>query len=722
MRRHDHSRRAFLRQVAVAGVLGSTGLVIALRLPDSGRNVVARVDGCADFRPNAFVRVAPDDSVTIIVHKSEMGQGVYTSLPMIVADEMEADWEKVRVEVAPAAPAYYHTRWGPFQGTGASSSINSTWDQLREAGALARYLLVAAAADIWDVDVTACRAERGHVVHHQDGRRLSFGQLCAHAATLEPPDEIPLKAAEDYRLIGRSVKRLDTPEKVDGRACYGLDVVLPGMCTALIARPPAFGARAQQVETRGAYAVEGVRRVVSVSSGIAVVADSFQAARLGREALEVHWRPAPAPVSSDALRQAYAALAETPGRVAHEGGTPEQAMQAAHTRLGAVYELPYLAHAAMEPLNCVAHVQKDRCDIWTGSQLQTSDQDAAAEVTGLPVDAIHIHTQFLGGSFGRRANPHADFVREAVELARILETPVKVVWTREDDMRGGYYRPMHYSRIEAGLDKQGMPQAWQHRLIGESIGKGTPFEKALFHNGIDHLSVEGAVDHPYAIPHQRVDHHRTDNGVPVLWWRSVGHSFTAFVVESFIDEIAHAGGHDPVALRLELLRDRPRHRAVLSLAAEKAGWGTPLPAGIGRGIAIHKSFRSIVAQVAEVSLLADGRPRVHRVVCVIDCGAVINPDTVVAQMESGIAFGLSAALYGEITLEVGRVRQSNFHDYPVLRMSDMPEVEVHIVESGAELGGVGEVATPPIAPAVCNALFTITGKRVRRLPVGRITT
>jgi len=498
--------------------------------------------------------------------------------------------------------------------------------------------------------------------------------------------------------------------------------VRPGMYVALVARPPEFGATLARINAVQTYAVPGVYKVVPISRGVAVVADGFWAAKKGRDALDIEWRSPTTQVSTGTLQKTYVSLSRTPGRVARKQGTPDAAMDGAARRLTAVYELPYLAHAAMEPLNCVAHVQKDRCDIWTGSQLQSSDQNAAAEITGLDKKAVHVHTQLLGGSFGRRANPHADFVSEAVELSAFLEKPVKVIWTREDDMHGGYYRPMHCSRIEAGLDEKDQPVAWRHRLVGESIGKGTPFEKALFHDGIDHLSVEGASDHPYAIPNQLVDHHQTDNGVPVLWWRSVGHSFTAFVVESFIDEIAHAGRHDPIALRLQLLNEYPRHRAVLSLAAEKAGWGQSLPDGVARGVAIHKSFGSIVAQIAEVSLDSNGRPRVHRVVCVVDCGKAINPDTIIAQMESGIAFGLSAVLFGEITIEDGRVQQDNFHNYPVVRMTDMPDVDVHIMESGADIGGIGEVATPPVAPAVCNALFAITGKRIRRLPVGLLDT
>ncbi len=706
-------RRRFLKASAAAG----GGLLIGLYLPPGGRLAAAAPTSKDAFTPNAFLRIAPDDTVTFILHKSEMGQGVYTALPMLIAEELEIGLDAIRIEFAPAHADYYHTQWGSYQGTGGSTSVNSSWTQLRTAGAAAREMLVKAAADTWGVPADECEAQNGEVIHPGSGRRLSYGALADRAAQVPVPQEVLLKDADEFKLIGRSMKRLDGPAKVNGSALFGLDVNLPGMLTAVVERPPVFGARLKSFRSEKARAIPGVRHVVSIDAGIAVVADNFWAARKGREALHMDWEDGSnAGLSSQALWRKYADLASGPGLVARSEGQAEETLKAANRRIQAVYQLPYLAHAAMEPLNCVADVRPDRCDVWTGTQFQTIDQQAAARITELPPEAVHIHTTFLGGGFGRRANPRADFVSMAVETSKAVGKPVKLIWTREDDTRGGFYRPMSYSRLAAGIDADGNPVAWTHRLVSESIVKGTPFE-AFIQNGIDGTSVEGAADIPYAIPNQLVDYHPVDNGVPVLWWRSVGHSFTAFIVESFLDEVAVAGGRDPLALRLALLKDHPRHRRVLELAAEKAGWGKPLPAGRGRGIAVHQSFKSIVAEVAEVSVANDGRPRVHRVVCAVDCGLAVDPDNVHAQMESAVVFGLSAALHGAITFENGRVQQSNFHDYPPLRMNEMPKVEVHIVESDADLGGIGEPGTPPIAPAVCNALYAATGKRIRQLPI-----
>jgi isoquinoline 1-oxidoreductase beta subunit len=708
------TRRGFLKVGAAVG----GGLLVGFYLAPGAR--LSRADatpGGEAFVPNAFIRIAPDDTVTIIVNKSEMGQGVYTSLPMLVAEELECDWNGIHVESAPAAPAYYHTQWGPYQGTGGSSSVNSTWDQLRTAGATAREMLVAAAAETWGVPADGCRAANGSVLHEASGRRLSYGALAERAAQVPVPEVVLLKDRDEFKIIGRPTKRLDSPEKVNGQAVFGLDIYLPGMLTAVVARPPVFGATLKGYDAKGAKAVPGVRDVVAINAGVAVVAESFWEAKKGRDALTVEWDEGPnAGLSSEALGAKYAKLAEQPGMTVRQEGDATAALARAAQRIEAVYQVPYLAHAPMEPLNCVADVRPDGCDIWAGTQLQTIDQQAAARITGLPQEAVRVHTTFLGGGFGRRANPHADFVSTAVEASKAVGRPVKLVWTREDEIRGGYYRPMHYSRLAAGLDGEGHPVAWTHRLVGESIVKGTPFE-GLIQNGIDMTSVEGAADMPYAIPNQLVDYHPVDNGVPVLWWRSVGHSFTAFIVESFLDEVAAAAGRDPLEIRLELLEGHPRHQAVLKAAADAAGWGEPLAADRGRGLAVHESFGSIVAEVAEVSIQANGRPRVHGVVCAVDCGLAVNPETIRAQMESGIVFGLSAALDGAITLKDGRVQQSNFHDYAVLRISEMPRVEVHIVEGGEKPTGIGEPGVPPIAPAVCNAIFAATGKRVRRLPI-----
>lgn len=716
MENNRTTRRSFLY---ASGAVGA-GLLLGFYLPPTSRVEAATSPANLTLplpKPNAFIRILPDNTVTIIVHKAEMGQGVYTSLPMILVEELEADWEKIRIESAPVHPDYYHTVWKDYQGTGASTSISSTWDQLRLAGATAREMLIAAAAITWDVSPKSCVAEKSYILHPASDRRLSFGELAERAAQMPVPENVTLKKPSEFKLIGKPIKRLDTDDKVKAKAVFGIDVQVPGMLIALIARPPVFGSRLQHFDAEAAKAVAGVKHLVALPMGIAVVADSFWAAKKGRDALIIKWDEGPnAELSSEGLQSKYADLANSPGLVVRKTGEVTAALDAAAKKLQAVYETPYLAHAPMEPLNCVADVRSHSCDIWTGTQMQTTDQQAACAITGLKPEQVQIHTTLLGGSFGRRSNPHGDYVKEAVQLSKAIGKPVKVIWTREDDIRGGYYRPMHYSKIAAGLDKNGNITAWSHRLIGESIGKGTPFEKVLIHEGIDHLSIEGA-DHPYAIPNQLVDYQPVDNGVPVLWWRSVGHSFTAFVVESFLDELAATAGRDPLEFRLAMLGEQPRHRTTLELAAEKAGWGRKLPVGVHQGLALHKSFGSTIAQIAEVSVSADGQPHVHRVVCAVDCGIVVNPDTVRAQMESGIVYGLSAALYGEITFKDGRVQQSNFHDYPVLRMNEMPKVEVYIVQNTEKPSGVGEISTPPIAPAVCNAIFAATGKRIRRLPI-----
>jgi len=710
------SRREFLKKSAAAG----GALFIGFHLPSGVGKALAAVKQPQAFAPNAFIRVGADDVVTILCNKSEMGQGVYTALPMIAADEMDADWSRVRVEAAPATPAYFHTTFG-IQVTGGSTSVSTSYEQLRKAGATARALLIAAAAETWKVDPTSCRAERGHVIHDGTGRRLSFGQLASRAATLTPPSDVTLKNPKDFTLIGRPIRRLDSRAKVTGQAQFGIDVKVPGMLTAVIARPPVFGGTATRVNADNAKAIPGVKQVVQIDTGIAVLAEGFWPAKLGRDALEIVWDHGPlAALDTETQGKVYAELGKLEGSaaaVAVARGDIVSGFAKADTKLNAVYELPYLAHATMEPLNCVAHVKPESVEIWTGTQMQTTDQAAAAQIAGVKPEQVVIHTMFLGGGFGRRANPAADFVKEAVKVSKAAGLPVKVVWTREDDMRGGYYRPRTYNVIRAGLDARGMPVAWQHRIVGQSIIKGTPFEPVLMKAELDLTQVEGSADMHYEVPNFLVDYKIAPGGVPVLWWRSVGHSFTAFVKECFLDECAAVAKQDPVAYRRLLLLNHPRVRGVMDLAAEKGGWGRLLPPGYGMGVAVHESFGSLVAQVAEVSVTKAGEVTVHRVVCAVDCGPVVNPDTVRAQMESGIVFGLSAALYGEITFKDGRVQQSNFHDYPILRMDAMPKIEVFIVDSTAPMGGVGEPGTPPIAPAVANAIFAATGKRIRKLPI-----
>jgi len=712
------SRRCFLKTSALAG----GGLVLGVYLPELAE--LAELGSPAEaqqktstFAPNAFVRIGADDSVTVLINHSEMGQGTFTGLAMLVAEELDADWSKVRAEHAPVDPAYNHVGFG-IQMVGGSTSTWTEWERLRKAGATARAMLIAAAAADWKVDPANCRAQNGYVIHAATRRRLSYGKLAEKASELAPPQNVALKDPKEFKLIGKPTKRLDTPEKINGEGVFGLDVNVPGMLVAVVARPPVFGGKAQSFDAAKAKAVPGVRHVVEIDRGVAVVADGYWPAKLGREALEIVWDEGPlAMLDSRTQREQYAELAKQPGAIAKKEGDVATAMLQAAKKFEAVYDLPYLAHATMEPLNCVADARAGSCEVWTGTQFQTEDRDAAAQVAGLKPEQVKLHTTLLGGGFGRRAVIDSHFVREAVQISKAVKAPVKVIWSREDDIRGGFYRPRAYHSIAAGLDAAGNPVAWQQRIVCQSFMAGTPFEAFIVKDGVDETAVEGAADLPYDIPNLLVDWQRAPGGVPTLWWRSVGHSHNAFVVETFLDELARAAGKDPYEFRRALLTKHPRHKRVLEFAAAKAGWGKPLAAGRGRGLAVHESFGSFVAQVAEVSVSREGKLKVHRVVCAIDCGPVVNPEQIRAQMEGGIVYGLTAALYGEITFENGRVKQRNFHDYPMLRMNEMPVVEAHIVPSTEKMGGVGETAVPPIAPAVANAIFAVTGKRIRRLPI-----
>ena len=711
------SRRKFIKDSAA--IMG--GLVIGFYLPmKGGRAYAADAPPKLVYPPNAFIRISADDSITIVINKSEMGQGVYTSLTMLIAEELEADWSRIRVESAPVAAVYNHTSF-PMQLTGGSSSIPSSWEQLRRVGASGRILLIRAAAQQWGVPESECHAENSQVIH-VSGKKLSYGKLADAAAKLPLPDNVVLKPPKDFKLIGKPMKRLDTPAKINGSAQFGLDVYLPGVLTVLIARSPVFGGKVKSFDATEARKAAGVQGVYQVPTGIAVAASGFWPAKTARDLLEIEWDEGPgAALSTAKMRAEFLELAKQPGAVARKDGDTVQGFKKAHKTISAEYEIPYLAHAAMEPLNVVVDLKPDHCSVWTGTQMQTVDCMMAAKTAGLKPEQVEIHTTFLGGGFGRRANPRSDFVIEAVQVAMAVAQPVKVVWTREDDMRGGNYRPMWADHIEAGIAKNGKPLAWKHTIVGQSIVADTAFAAFLIKDGIDATSVEGASTLPYMIPNLQVELHSPKNAVPVQWWRSVGHSHTAFVVETMIDELAHLAGKDPVAYRLSILPAASRYKGVLQLAAEKAGWGKKkLPAGHAYGVAVHESFNSYVAQVAEVSL-EHGKVRVHRVVAAVDCGMVVNPDGVHQQIESAIVYGLSAALHGAITLENGRVMQSNFHDYAPLRFSEMPQVEVHIVASSEPPTGIGEPGTPPIAPAVANALFKLTGKRLRRMPFDKET-
>jgi isoquinoline 1-oxidoreductase beta subunit len=618
----DLSRRQFLKEASA--LMG--GLVIGFYLPSKGgRAFAAEAPPEQLYPPNAFIRIATDDSITIVVNKSEMGQGVYTSLPMLIAEELEADWSRIRVESAPVAAVYNHTGFG-MQMTGGSSSIPSSWEQLRRVGASARTLLIRAAANQWGVPENECHAENSQVIHAKSDRESSYGKLAEAAARLPLPDHVELKARTDFKLIGKPVKRLDTPEKINGSAVFGIDVYLPGMLTVLIARSPVFGGKVRRYDATEARKLPGVQGVYQVPTGIAVAASGFWPAKTARDLLEIEWdEGAGAELSTPTMFAEYLELAKQPGAVARRDGDTVQGLKTAHKTVTAEYEIPYLAHAAMEPLNVVVDLTPDHCTLWTGTQAQTMDRNMAAKTAGLKPEQVQIHTTFLGGGFGRRANPKSDFVIEAVQVAMAVGKPVKVVWTREDDMRGGYYRPMWSDAIEAGIAKDGKPLVWKHTIVGQSIIADTPFEGFMTHNGIDATSVEGAATLPYLIPNLQIELHSPKNAVPVQWWRSVGHSHTAFVVETVMDELAHHAGRDPIAYRLDNLPADSRYRGVLQLAAKKAGWGkVKLPENHALGVAVHQSFDSYVAEIAEVAL-ENGKIRVHRVIAAVDCGQVINP-------------------------------------------------------------------------------------------------
>jgi isoquinoline 1-oxidoreductase beta subunit len=700
------SRRAFLAVAAAAG--GGLVVAVTLRVPPG-----AAAD--AVFAPDAFIRIDRDGAVSVVVSQVEMGQGTYTSMPMLVAEELAVDLAKVTVVAAPGDASRYANPALGIQATGGSTSVRGFYVPLRKAGAAARLMLVEAAAQQWGVAPESCTAADGTVTHAASGRSLGYGALADAAAKLPVPQDVPLKDPKDFTLIGTPARRLDTVEKTDGTAVYGIDVRLPGMKIATVSACPVFGGKLASVDDTAAKAVAGVRQVVRLDDAVAVVADHMGAALKGLAALEIKWdEGANADLSTADIVAALKAASEHDGVVAAHAGDAAAAIAAARRRFDAVYEMPLLAHTTMEPMNCTVHVRPDGCDVWVGSQVAAWARQTAAEVTGLPPEAVTVHNQLLGGGFGRRLE--FDFITQAVRIARQVDGPVKVVWSREEDVKHDIYRPYYYDRLSAGLDADGRPTALHHRVTGPSIlARWLP---PAFQNGIDFDAVDAASG-PYAFDNLLVDYVRQEppEGLLVGWWRGVGVTHNAFVVESFVDELAAGAGTDAVAYRRALLGKDPRALAVLDLAAEKAGWGTPLPQGKGRGVSVLFGFGTYLAQVADVTVADDGKVRVDKVVCAVDCGVVINPDTVVAQIQGGIVYGLTAALYGEITLAKGRVEQSNFDDYPALRIDEMPTVEVHIVRSQEAPGGMGEPGTSAIAPAVANAIFAATGKRLRKLPV-----
>lgn len=701
-------RRVFLKTHAGAA------LVVGFAIPLAAKRAEAAVANDANtFAPNAWLRITPDNKITVVCGSAEMGQGVLTSIPMLLAEELDADWKLVSVEQAPADAAYNNPMFG-MQATGGSTTIRAHWQPVREAGASARAMLVAAAAAKWKLDPATLRTEQSFVIA-PGGKKLSYGALVAEAALQPVPTKPTLKAAKDFRIIGKPTKRLDTPAKVNGTAQFGIDAQIDGMLVAVMARAPLAGAKVKQMNEAKARAVKGVRKVITIDSGVAVLADGFWAAKQGRDALEVQWDlGANAGLDSAKVSAMLASAAGNADAIAVNEGNIKDAAANADKTLSASYEVPYLAHACMEPLNCLAWVKGDEVTIWAGTQSQGPAQGILSGIAQVTPAKVKVNTMLLGGGFGRRFAP--DFTIDATLLSKLSGSPVKLIYTREDDMAAGYYRPASVVKFEAALDAKGQPTMLRADIGSPSIMGGSGF-MTIPANGVDSMAVEGLADHGYDIPNQRIAYGRAEPGPQVWFWRSVGHSQNAFFIESFVDELAAAAKADPLQYRLALLTKQPRMQAVLQAAATKAGWGKPLPTGRKRGIAVAESFGSYVAQVAEVSVGADGTPKVHRVVAAVDCGQTVNPLTIARQIESAICYGLSAALYGKITLKDGMVEQGNFHNYPVLRMSEAPQVEVHILPSTEAPGGIGEPGTPPIAPAVTNAIFAATGVRLRSLPI-----
>jgi len=695
-------RRSFLKISAAVG----GGLVVSAHLPGFGN-----LEAAGLLEPNVWVKIGADDSVTMTLTMLEMGQGVMTSMPMLVAEELDIDWNKIKTEWAPADPKYGNPNFGGQQLTAGSNSVRGMWKVLRESGAAARAMLISAAAQTWGVAENTLSTAKGEVVHAASGRRVKYGALVDKAATLPAPKAIALKPPKDFKVLGQSLPRLDIPEKVTGKAEFGLDVKRPGMLVARVVRCPVFGGKPASFNAEKAKAVPGVRHVVAISTGISVVADTYWAASKGAQALDVKWdEGALASLNSADILKQYAQLAAQPGKVARNDGDVGAALKSGKP-FERTFEVPFLAHATMEPMNCTADVRADRCDVWVPTQGQTASQQAAMAASGLPADKVKIYTTYLGGGFGRRGE--ADFVTDAVETSKAVGKPVKVVWTREDDMQHDFYRPITYVRMTGALDAAGKPVAFQMHMVQQSLMKRIG---GLPPNGVDFISVDGAANLPYDIPNIRIEYTEKDPGIPFGFWRSVGASVTGFVVEGFIDELAAAAGEDPFEFRRSRLGKHPRHKAVLELVAEKSGWGKPLPQGHARGIALLECFGTIVGQVAEVSV-ANGTVKIHKMWCAVDTGWVINPDTIKAQMEGGTLYGLSAALNGEITIQNGRVVQRHFNDYKVLRMNEAPEVETHIVASAEEPGGIGEPSTALAAGALVNAIAAATGKRIYKLPV-----
>ena len=733
------SRRSFLKVSAATG----GGLVASFALPSFfgsahaadapkpaagpvpaeaavGHASAKATSEATGFSPNGFIRIDRAGLVTFVMHKAEMGQGTFTSMPMLLAEELEVDVDKVKLEQAPPDGKLYSDPLLGGQVTGGSTSVRGAYVPLRTAGATVRLMLVSAAAKTWAVDESTCSAANGVVTHTPTGRKLNYGQLVDRAATLPVPTNVKLKDAKDFKLIGKAHHRLDTTGKINGTAQFGIDVQMKDLKVASVAASPVFGGKLATTNDAKALAVKGVRQIVKIDNAVAVVGDHMWAAKQGLAALAPTWTEGSnANYSSAELNKQMAAASMVAGAVARNDGNAVATVAASANKIEAIYELPLLAHATMEPMNITIDLKKDSCQIWCGTQVPTFAQGVASQLSGLPLDKVQVHNQLIGGGFGRRLE--VDTVVQAVTFAKQIDGPVKFVWSREEDIQHDMFRPYYYDRLSAALDANGQPTAWTHRITGSSIM--ARFAPAAVVNGVDSDAVEGAKDLPYTIPNVHVDYVRHEpQGIATAFWRGVGPTHNIFVVESFIDELAAKAGKDPVQYRADLLGKSPREKAVLQLAASKAGWGQPMKAiegrRVGRGVSVQFAFGTYMSQVVEASVDKDGEVFVHRVVCAVDCGQVINPDTVEAQIQGGIMFGISAALWGEITLDKGRVVQSNFHDYRMLRMNEAPVVEVHIVRSTESPGGLGEPGTSALAPALANAVFAATGKRVRKLPIG----
>ena len=700
------NRRSFLQVSAAAG----GGLLVGTYLHPWTDGETLEAAG--SFEPNVWIKVNADDTVRIMLTMLEMGQGVMTSMPMLVAEELDFDWTKIKTEWAGADPKYGNPNFGGQQLTAGSNSVRGMWKVLREAGATTRVMLVKAAAQTWGVAENTCTTDKGEVIHQATGRRLKYGTLVDKAAALPVPTGVTLKDPKNFKLLGNSLARLDVPEKVNGSAMFGIDVKLPGLLTAKVVRCPVFGGKVARFNADKAKAVPGVKQVVQISTGVAVVADNYWSASRGAQALDITWDEGPlAKLTTAEILTRYKELAQKPGKVARNDGNADTAI-ANSKSFERTFEAPFLAHATMEPMNCTADYRADGCDVYVPTQGQTPSHQAAVAASGLPADKVKIHVTYMGGGFGRRGE--ADFVIDAVETSKAVGKPVKVVWSREDDMQHDYYRPISYARMWGAVDASGKPTVFKQHIVQQSLMKRIG---GLPPNGVDFISVDGSANLPYDIPNIRVEYTENDPGIPFGFWRSVGASFQGFVVEAFIDEMAAAAKKDPFEFRRDLLGKSPRHKAVLELAAEKSGWGKPLPAGRFRGIAVMDAFGSYLAQVTEVSVDARGAVKVHRIVCTVDTGWVINPDTIKAQMEGGIVYGLTAALKGEITIKNGRVEQRHFGDYQMLRHNEMPEIEVFIVPSTETPGGIGEPSTALAAGSLVNAVAAATGRRIYSLPI-----